>query len=131
MKNVQVFAFADEASPMIDEQIKAMQRNGLQGLEIRSVDGENVSGISIAKAKEVYKKINLHQGFPACYGNAARLVEGFVSLILGINLFGRHLGAADHCPGIRIVTVKAAHRTSLHKYNKPCARSVYCAEGFK
>ena len=58
MKNVQVFAFADEASPMIDEQIKAMQRNGLQGLEIRSVDGENVSGISIAKAKEVYKKIS-------------------------------------------------------------------------
>lgn len=58
MKNPQVFAFADEASPMIDGQIKAMQRNGLQGLEIRSVDGENVSGITIEKAKEVYQKIN-------------------------------------------------------------------------
>ena len=58
MKNPQVFAFADEASPMIDGQIKAIQRNGLQGLEIRSVDGENVSGITIEKAKEVYQKIN-------------------------------------------------------------------------
>ena len=58
MKNPQIFAFADEASPMIDNQIKAMLRNGLQGLEIRSVDGENVSGITIAKAKEVYQKIN-------------------------------------------------------------------------
>ena len=55
MKNPQIFAFADEASPMIDNQIKAMLRNGLQGLEIRSVDGENVSGITIAKAKEVYQ----------------------------------------------------------------------------
>ena len=58
MKNPQIFAFADEASPMIDNQIKAMLRNGLQALEIRSVDGENVSGITIAKAKEVYQKIN-------------------------------------------------------------------------
>ena len=53
-----VYAFADEASPMIDAQIQAMRRNGLQGLEIRAVDGENVSSISIEKAKEVYQKIS-------------------------------------------------------------------------
>ena len=57
MMNPRIFAFADEANPMIDGQIKAMQRNGLQGLEIRTVDGENVSSITIAKAKEVYQKI--------------------------------------------------------------------------
>ena len=57
MNTPRIFAFADEASPMIDEQIKAMRRNNLQGLEIRSVDGENVSSIAIAKAKEVYRKI--------------------------------------------------------------------------
>ena len=57
MKNLNIYAFADEASPMTDAQIQAMQRNHLQGLEIRDVDGENVSAISLAKAKEVYRKI--------------------------------------------------------------------------
>lgn len=44
MEKLRVFAFADEASPAISGQIAAMERNGLQGLEIRGVDGENVSG---------------------------------------------------------------------------------------
>ena len=44
---VNIFAFADEASGQIDGQIAAMRRNGLQGLEIRGVDGQNISDISI------------------------------------------------------------------------------------
>lgn len=58
MNNLHIYAFADEASPRIDEQIKAMVRNGLQGLEIRNVDGENVSSISLDKAREVRKKLD-------------------------------------------------------------------------
>ena len=58
MNNLHIYAFADEASPRIDEQIKAMVRNGLQGLEIRNVDGENVSAISLDKAREVRKKLD-------------------------------------------------------------------------
>lgn len=54
---MRIFAFADEASPSIDLQIAAMKRNGLQGLEIRNVDGENVSNISLEKAKEVLGKM--------------------------------------------------------------------------
>ena len=42
--NVKIYGFADEASPMIDEQIKAMHRNGLAGLEIRNVDGTWIAG---------------------------------------------------------------------------------------
>ena len=57
MYKANIFAFADEASPMIDEQIQAMKRNSLLGLEIRSVDGENVSSISMEKAKEVHSKM--------------------------------------------------------------------------
>lgn len=52
-----VYAFADEASGSIDKQIVAMKRNGLQGLEIRNVDGTNVSDITLEKAKEVHEKI--------------------------------------------------------------------------
>ena len=58
MQNINIYAFADEASPMIDSQIEAMVRNGLNGLEIRNVDGTNVSEITIEKAKEVRKKLD-------------------------------------------------------------------------
>ena len=51
-------AFADEASPMIDAQIAAMKRNGVIALEMRQVDGENVSAISMEKAAEVRKKLD-------------------------------------------------------------------------
>ena len=57
MKTLRIFAFADEASPQIDGQIAALRRNGLQGLEIRNVDGQNVSDISLEKAREVHKKL--------------------------------------------------------------------------
>ena len=58
MKTMNVYAFADEASGSIDKQIVAMKRNGLQGLEIRNVDGTNVSDISLEKAKEVHEKLS-------------------------------------------------------------------------
>ena len=57
MGNMNVYAFADEASASIDKQIEAMKRNGLQGLEIRNVDGVNVSDITLDKAKEVHEKM--------------------------------------------------------------------------
>ncbi|MBQ9008250.1 MAG: TIM barrel protein [Clostridia bacterium] len=57
MNQLNIFAFADEASPMIDGQIIAMLRNHLQGLEIRGVDGVNISDISLAKAREVHTRL--------------------------------------------------------------------------
>ena len=44
---MKIYAFADESSPVFDEQILAMQRNNLDGLEIRGVDGVNISEITI------------------------------------------------------------------------------------
>ena len=58
MNKLQIFAFADEASGNVDEQIKALQRNNLNGLEIRNVDGTNISEISLQKAAEVKKKLD-------------------------------------------------------------------------
>ena len=40
---MKIYAFADEASPIIDEQIKAMKENGVDGLEIRNVDSVNIA----------------------------------------------------------------------------------------
>lgn len=58
MNTLKIYAFADEASPFIDEQIKAMKENSLDGLEIRNVDNINVSDISLDKAKEVKAKMD-------------------------------------------------------------------------
>ncbi len=55
--SINVYAFADEASPNIDGQITALKRNGLNGLEIRNVDGVNISDITLEKAKEVKRKL--------------------------------------------------------------------------
>lgn len=52
-----IYAFADEANARIDLQIAAMKRNNLNGLEIRNVDGENVSAITLEKAREVHGKL--------------------------------------------------------------------------
>ena len=58
MEKIKIYAFADEASPNIDEQIESMKKNGLDGLEIRNVDGTNIAKITIDKAKEVRKKMD-------------------------------------------------------------------------
>lgn len=58
MPKMNIYAFADEASPLVEGQIAAMARNGLQGLEIRNVDGVNVSDITLEKAAEVRAKLD-------------------------------------------------------------------------
>lgn len=51
-------AFADEASVEISGQIAALKRNGFDYLEIRGVDGTNISKITADKAKEVKKMLD-------------------------------------------------------------------------
>ena len=51
-------AFADEASPMLDEQIKALQEEGISLVELRGVDGKNVSGLTIEEAANVKTKLD-------------------------------------------------------------------------
>lgn len=58
MKNYKIYAFADEAATSIEKQIEAMKRNDLAGLEIRSVDGVNISEIQVDKAKEIKRKLD-------------------------------------------------------------------------
>lgn len=60
MSNIKIYAFSDEASPSIDAQIDALLRNGLDGMEIRNVDGVNISDVTKEKAKEVKTKLDAH-----------------------------------------------------------------------
>ncbi len=54
---MKIYAFSDEAASSLTGQIAAMKRNGLNGSELRGVDGGNVSDLSPAKAKEVLRRL--------------------------------------------------------------------------
>ncbi len=54
---MKICAFADEASVEVAGQIAALKRNGLDYLEVRGVNGTNVSKITDAKAKELRKML--------------------------------------------------------------------------
>ncbi len=53
MEKIKLCAFADEASKDLSGQIEALKRNNISLLEIRGVDGQNISEITLEKAKEV------------------------------------------------------------------------------
>lgn len=46
-------AFADESSPILSGQIDALKRNGFDYLEIRNINGKNISDLTLAEAKEI------------------------------------------------------------------------------
>ena len=58
MNRLRLCAFADEASKSIDGQINALLKHDIRLLEIRGVDGTNISSISKDKAKEVRDKLD-------------------------------------------------------------------------
>lgn len=56
--NIKIYAFADEAGGMISEQIAAMKRNGLAGVELRGTEYGNVSDLTKEHAKEIINRLN-------------------------------------------------------------------------
>lgn len=58
MSNITLSAFADESGAAIDHQIEALKRNSIPYLEIRNVDGINISKITTETAKEVKAKMD-------------------------------------------------------------------------
>lgn len=51
-------AFADEASSQLDEQIRALQEEGVTHIELRGVDGKNVSNLTLEEAAAVKAKLD-------------------------------------------------------------------------
>ncbi len=51
-------AFADEADSRLDGQISAMKENGVEYLEIRGIDGENISDITADKVRDIRARLD-------------------------------------------------------------------------
>ena len=54
---MRIFAFSDEASSDLGGQIAAMKRNGLDGTEIRGVNGKSIVAHTAEEAKEVLRQL--------------------------------------------------------------------------
>ncbi|MGM0126108.1 hypothetical protein IGI37_003509 [Enterococcus sp. AZ194] len=55
MNNFTITGFADEISPNFEEQVRVLKKNQISHIEIRGIDGKNVSDFTIEEA-EMYKK---------------------------------------------------------------------------
>ena len=55
-----IAAFADESSPILSGQIDALKRNGFDHLEIRNINGKNVSDLTLAEAREIAARLGDH-----------------------------------------------------------------------
>ena len=110
MSDIRIYAFSDEANADIDKQIKALTRNNLQGMEIRNVDGANVSDITTDKAKEVKNKLDAN----------GLCVWSIGSPIGKINLsddFGKHLDKFKHT--LEIAKTLDSHNIRLFSFYTP------------
>ncbi len=58
MINIKLCAFSDEAAPSLDGQIAALKRNNIPYMEMRGVDGKNVTELTLEEAKEVKAKLD-------------------------------------------------------------------------
>ncbi len=58
MANFRLSAFADEADAKLDKQLAALKRNGIDRIEMRGVDGKNVSELTDDEAKLAKKKLD-------------------------------------------------------------------------
>ncbi|MCC6696359.1 MAG: sugar phosphate isomerase/epimerase [Candidatus Hydrogenedentes bacterium] len=61
---------SDEAGQAIDTQIKAHQELGWTHLELRLVDGQNITALSDEKFDEVYRKVSEAGMSVSCFGSA-------------------------------------------------------------
>jgi len=57
MAELIISAFADEISPCLDEQMNVLERHGIRHIEMRNVDGTNVSDLTLDAAKEIRRRL--------------------------------------------------------------------------
>lgn len=113
---MRIFAFADEASSNIDEQIIAMKRNGISGLEIRNVDGINVSDITLEKAKEVKEKLDANGLITWAIGSPIGKIR------FGTDDFSEHLEKFKHT--IEIARILDSKNIRLFSFYPPKGEDV-------
>ena len=100
-------AFADEASPMLDEQIKALKEEGVSLIELRGVDGKNVSTLTMEEAVAVKEKLD------AAGIRLSALGSPYGKASLGV-AFDEHLALFKH--GLELCTALDCKRIRMFSF---------------
>ena len=100
-------AFADEASPMLDEQIAALQAEGVSLIELRGVDGKNVSSLTLEEAAAVKAKLD------AAGIRLSALGSPYGKASLGV-AFDEHLALFKH--GLALCKVLGCQRIRMFSF---------------
>ncbi len=101
-------AFADEASPLLDEQIKALREEGISLIELRGVDGKNVSALTLEEAAEVKARLD------AAGIRLSALGSPFGKASLGVP-FDEHLALFRH--GLELCKVFECRRIRMFSFH--------------
>lgn len=103
-------AFADESSPQLSGQIDALIRNGFQHLEIRNIEGKNISDLTLDEAR----------GYAARLGDRGLSVKSLGSPIGKISVdgdYGAHLDLYKHT--LELAAAFGADRIRLFSFYIP------------
>ena len=84
-------AFSDEAGSSADQQINALLRAGLRFIDIRNIDGHNITELPIEQAKIVKSKLDDHGITTQMMGSPIGKIEVDAELLLDIDKLN-HLG---------------------------------------
>ncbi|MDR0531009.1 MAG: Gfo/Idh/MocA family oxidoreductase [Oscillospiraceae bacterium] len=121
-------AFADEAAPDLAGQIAACRKNGIGAIELRGVDGDNISDIEPAQAKEIKKQLDKKEiavsALGTNYGKMSFELEDFQSTVAVarileapyIRMFSFYSGPVEE----RIAKVRAMVECAAKKRVKCC-----------
>lgn len=97
-------AFADEAGGSLDEQIAALQRAGIRYIDLRNVDGHNISALPLDHAEKVREKLDAAGIRVAMFGSPIGKIDIADDLQIDLDKL-RHLGQLSkilNCRAVRI-----------------------------
>ena len=103
-------AFADESSPELSGQIDALKRNGFGHLEIRNINGKNVSDLTLREAKEIAAQL-------ADHGLSVKSLGSPIGKIPVDGDYGAHLDLYKHT--LDLAGVFGADRIRLFSFYIP------------
>lgn len=137
---IRLSAFSDEAGASLKEQADALIRNGIRFLELRSIDGKNVSdfteeeargyaeafaayGLRVCSIASPIGKVNLEEDFSACEKkllHTIRIAEIFQTDRIRIFSFYRAEGQSEKVMSYlcRMVQIAADHGIRLYHENE-------------
>ena len=113
-------AFADEADPGCDEQIAALRRAGIKRIDMRNIDGHNITELPLHQAEIIASKLETAGITVACFGSPIGkidIADGFQADLKKLE----HLGVLSDvlgCKAVRIFSYFNEHGVAIDQWQR-------------